>query len=122
MVCNSVMVKHSYYPNPLRHGICISNSGNDVKASIEQGEDKNGYGCNGCRFDWIMYLQREEGGSWKNIASREGYVVCGPTAASCSQSHRTFTNVRKTGNRIRLAVTFRNAQGAKIFYSPIIRR
>lgn len=41
--------------------------------------------------NWKMYLERHNGSYWDVIGSRTGYV------SSSSPSHRTFTNVRRSG-------------------------
>lgn len=71
-------------------------SGSDVKVSLTAA---NGYS------DWTMYLQRYTNGRWKTIGTRTGYIKRG------SDSHRTFTNVKKTQSSMRVRVTFHGYKG-----------
>lgn len=103
------------------HGICISNDKSNVKASIQQDAYMTPCTHDYCQLDWTMRLQRlvwNHDGSkrWKTIGTRTGYV------SSQSPSHRTFTNVKKMNAQLRLQVTFHNASGTKVFYSPYIWR
>jgi len=52
------------------------------------------------KWDWTMELQRYEGGTWKTIGTRTGYV------AYQDDSHRTFTNIAKKNAPMRVKITF----------------
>ncbi|WP_139017903.1 hypothetical protein [Bacillus andreraoultii] len=58
-----------------------------------------------------MELQRNSGGTWNTVGTRTGYLTMD------SPSYRTFTNVRVTGEQMRVKVTFYDALGDGLDYS-----
>lgn len=98
----------AYYP--ILHGLSTSDGAGVVYASLVQGEQTDGYSCNGCQFNWKMELQRQTEGydTWVTIGTHTGYVMYD------DPSNRTFTNVGtlNTFLRIKLTVT-----GEGTFYS-----
>lgn len=91
--------EHGAAPHKIYHSFNVTPKGSTVDVSVKQGDMTNGYAANGARFDWTMKLQRYVDGAWKTIGTREGYVVYG------SDSHRTFTNIAKTGKKLRVRLT-----------------
>jgi len=103
-------VPNGWQPN-LYHTICVSEDASNVYVTIQQ--DKAYYAE--VRINWKMELQRATKDAWITVGTRYGWV------SHLSPSHRTFTNVLRPGEHMRVLVTFYHEDGsiAKIASSPI---